>query len=118
MSSIRELLRQMDGDCEDDAPAPLPEAVIETLREHPANYTAPCPFKVGDLVTPRKGVNICDAGTPQIVVELMTDPKPVFLGGDSDDGEVLTMRVMKFTGHGNYVCYWVEHWQYEPWTAA
>ncbi|WP_141703832.1 hypothetical protein [Methylobrevis pamukkalensis] len=69
--------RMLGLDDDDDAlpaPAPLPEAMVMDLRQQFDTYAAMmangCPFKPGDIVTPRNGHNQKGIGMPQIVLEL------------------------------------------------
>lgn len=97
----------------------LPEAAIMRLREFAENYGKK-PFKVGDLVTPRKGTKISGAGNVCIVVDLGSD-EPQFVGGatpgDAAFGNIANIRVAKFSG-GNVVAYWCEAHEFEPYTGA
>lgn len=100
---LADILRDMDRNS-DDATKPriLPEAEIERLRDLAARYAAPNPFKVGDLVTPRKGGVIKDrsCGHPCVVIETFD---PIF----SAHVEVCTseymmrhtMRVAQYFAH-------------------
>jgi hypothetical protein len=100
---LAEFLRDMDSNSA-VAPKPriLPEAEIERLRDLAARYAAPNPFKVGDLVTPRRGGVIKDrsCGHPCVVVETFD---PIF----SDHAEVgsaeylmrHTMRIAQYFAH-------------------
>lgn len=92
---------------------PLPEAQIATLREAAMRYTAPCPFRVGDLVTPRKGYRYHDAGLPHIVLEVSDDPIrtwPADEPNSSGFGPRLDVRVANFASDGTVVAFWQESW--------
>lgn len=100
---------------------PLPEAEIETLREVCGNYTNPCPFRIGDIITPRQGYNITNAGRPQIVVEIADPPhrnfETILPDAHSSQawGSRLDIRVAHY-GNGTLIMHWVESWQFEPYT--
>lgn len=53
---------------------PLPEAQVMTLNEVFAAYSKPCPFKPGDIVTPRKTSRYSDVGMPHVVLEVAETP--------------------------------------------
>ena len=114
---IRAMLGRGDDDEERRPPRPLPEAQIATLREICARYTAGCPFAVGDLVTPRAGVNVRGAGEPHIVVEIADEPHRPFDGSgtSSSYGNRLDMRTAGLAGDNEtMVMHWVESWTFEP----
>jgi hypothetical protein len=111
-----------DDDDKDDAPALLPEAVIADLKELCSRYTAGCPFRVGDLVTPRRGYNALGAGTPHIVIEVRSEPirnfdvaQPGFLSSDHF-GARIDIRVAHIDHGTTMVMHWGESWMYEPYT--
>lgn len=110
------------GKPDGDGKNPLPEAQVATLLEVAARYAAPVPFKVGDLVTPRKGYNIRDAGDPHIVLEVPKFPIRNFAMGDDPSafgsaffGARLDIRVGTFD-RGHVAAYWGESFRYEPYT--
>jgi hypothetical protein len=112
---------QDDGG-KDDAPAPLPEAAIADLRELCSRYTAGCPFRVGDLVTPRGGYNLRGPGDPHIVVEVADVPvRNLDNSADSSGwascafGARLDIRVAHIQ-NGKMTMHWSESWMYEPYT--
>jgi hypothetical protein len=75
------------------------------------------PFRLGDLVTPRVGAPLRDAGKPHIVVEVNPSAQPHFAGDEggwhaASFGERLTIRVMCWNG-GRYVCFWNPAWMHE-----
>jgi hypothetical protein len=103
---------------------PLREAVISTLKDLAAAY-GHCPFEVGDLVTPRQGLNLRDAGGLHIVVYVDPDAHHHFTGGDEGHiqthsvgyGRYLDVRVLSFCHGGGEWCYipfWMESWQLQP----
>lgn len=97
---------------------------VSQLREALDRYIAPCPFKVGDLVTPRKNSSYRQGGDPHLVIEVFEQPvrnfstetaQPGF--GGKFDMRVICMIEHRVAGRLNhYVCpYTVESWQFEPW---
>lgn len=98
------------------------EAAVADLRADFQRYTAACPFRPGDLVTPRTGAGIRGRGNPQIVLEVLAEPLLDFTFG-SDVRETssalyarrLDMRVLMASDRGR-AAYWVESWEYEPYT--
>lgn len=106
---------------ERDATNPVPEAQVATLSEAAERYAAGCPFKPGDLVTPRKGFNLKGAGDPCVVVEVPEVPYRNFETSDPHDngnpnyGGRLDVRILCFAT-GDVVAYWGESWKLEPYT--
>lgn len=104
---------------------PLREAVIETLREYARTYKVN-PWKVGDLVTPRKGLHLRDAGTLHVVLEVLPphEVHPHFQGNETSSagyGRRLDVRVLAFSGAGNewsFIPFWMESWQLEAYDMA
>jgi hypothetical protein len=104
------------------APDPLPEAQIATLQEAFTAYSAPCPFKPGDIVTPRATATYRDRGKPHVVLEVLNTPicnfEPssveggVFSGGF---GNRLDIRVAVLKD-GIVATFWNESWQHELYT--
>lgn len=119
--NLADLLREMHeaSDEADSAPAPLPEAVVATLRELEARYRAGCPYVPGDLVSPRVDYAIKGAGFPAIVLEVRESPIQAFEGNHatSSFGARLDIRVATFSS-GNYSAFWAESWQFEPFNPA
>lgn len=124
VGDLSELFRDAGIGPEEDAPRasrPIDEAVIATLREIQERYSTGCPFKPGDMVTPRKGYNLKHAGEPHIVLEVFSEPIR-FTPQSSDYGSTyygsrLDMRVCCLSGMRNtydYVCFCSESWCYEP----
>ncbi len=101
---------------------PLPEAVIETLKEHYERYRkmlGGCLFKPGDIVTPRPGLNMTDVGHPHIVLETRDAPEPFFHeNGNSRDGMRADMRVMACAGGRTYVSFWMQSYECESYMGA
>lgn len=113
-----------DADREDEETTrPLPEAQISTLREACAAYTAGNPYKVGDLVTPRKWGNSKGAGDPHIVVEIGNGEAcfSAQTGHDSGSahyGRKRDIRVICFGTSDTIVAYWMEAYQVEPYVLS
>ena len=95
------------------------EARIQDLKDISSRYQKGCPFKVGDLITPRKGYNKVGHGKPEVVLEVRSEP--IFNTQITDDmrdvgttffGSRLDMRVAAVQ-EGTFCAFWVESWQYE-----
>lgn len=118
--SLEAFLDELNGRGGDRrASKPLPEAQVATLREVLDRYTSPCPFKVGDLVTARAGMNVKGAGEPHIVLEVFATPirsheNP---GSNTFVGR-FDMRVATFPNASNVACFSVESFTFERYTAA
>lgn len=102
---------------------PDPEAIVMELRERLATYTT-CkdviPYKVGDIITPRRGSGVRGQGLPHIVVEVNPTAKPDF--GVGNCGSVTygcrpQMRTISLN-QGDYVCFWNEAHVFEPYDPA
>lgn len=107
-------------DHDDEAPSSLPEVQIATMREYCALYQEPCRFKVGDLVTPRKGTSVKGAGDPHIVIEVFDEPiRPVHAerAGTPKFYGKMDIRVMCMTS-GCYASFCVESFEFEPYEGA
>lgn len=114
---LRELLQSMDDDYEAH-PMPLPEAQVATLKEVFARYTTACPYKAGDLVTPRAGTATVNVGTPHIVLETRKT-EPDFDSaefGSNKYGARIDMRVAGLNGCGDLCMWWVESVNFEPYS--
>lgn len=114
--------RRRGRDRADDAPKSPPDVLCKTLREIAARYSAPCPFKVGDLVTPRKGYVSKEEGEPGIVIEVAEQPIRNFacVEGQTDIasmayGAKIDVRVA-YGRHGVIMAHWQESWTIEPYT--
>ncbi|WP_024278598.1 hypothetical protein [Xanthobacter sp. 126] len=103
----------------------LPEEQAATLKDVAQRYAAGCPFKPGDLVTPRAQHNIKGAGLPQVVLEVIDDPldapvagstKPSDYGNPSF-GARLDLRTAGIAEDGTVCAWWGESWQFEPYVA-
>jgi len=101
---------------------PLPEVQVLTLQEVFARYEEGCPFKPGDIVTPRKGYAIHGAGKPHVVLSVGRPPIPQTWPADpmnvglANFGARLDFRFAGFGPSGNIAAWFGESWQYEPWT--
>ena len=118
MSALADLLRAAaESDDLPDSKLSHEEQVI-ALRESFARYTGPCPYKPGDFVTPRSGLNVHGDGTPCIVLEVRAEPEPAFTASEPRDlcsshyGMRADMRVLCFSGV-EQTAYWVESYAYE-----
>jgi len=99
---------------------PLPEAQIATLREASAAYQARCPFKVGDIVTPRPTSIYDHKGIPHVVLEVAPVAIRTFEPGNCyahSFGSRLDIRVGVLIG-GEVVAFWQESWQHQLYTPA
>ena len=114
-------LGELLGESDEDPPRPCHEAQVMELRALAERYDAGCPFKPGDLVTPRAGYNIYGAGEPHIVLETPFKPvRPWTINkpADIEDyafGERVDMRTACLA-HGDYVAFWAASWKFMPWT--
>lgn len=103
---------------------PIPEAQIATLLEASARYSAPCPFKAGDIVTPRKCFGYSGAGIPNVVLEVAAEPHRNFQPSNhvtpvsSVFGSRLDVRVASLGPSGDVVSFWQESWCLEMWQAG
>ncbi len=121
-SALGEMLARMAGGSDDDdAKVPVdPEAQIMELRQMGEIYAASikeCPFKVGDLITPRPNVGIKGPGYPHLVVEVRPDAMPRFdddSDGKSGNGRRLDIRLLCYAaGRTDIVPFWGESWTYQ-----
>ena len=96
---------------------PIPEALAKTLKEVFDRYRKGCPFKLGDVVTPRAGYSIVNDGQPCVVTDVHVGAAFYFDGNPSSHsyGARLDMRVVHWQ-EGCIVMHWVESWQFEPYT--
>lgn len=100
---------------------PIDEAQVMELEALYARYIAPCPFKPGDLVTPRPNSNYTDNGIPHIVLEVAEQPIRLFHANDPHDisahsfGPRLDVRVAIIADGERMVAFWQESWQLEAW---
>ena len=87
---------------------PLPEAQIMELRAAFARYNDKCPFKAGDIITPRANVPILGAGTPYIVLEFVDTNSATVAHGD--------ICVATFSGTDFIHTHNVDSWMFEHYT--
>ncbi len=110
-----------------EAPRPLPEAQIATLREVMNAYQGAkqngCPFKVGDIVTPRAWTPLRPShGQPWLVVEVLDKPQEVTvemamnLGAASIAGLVFDARFAALDNEGHVGAWLNPSWLFEPYT--
>lgn len=122
LSEILQRAAQSSRDDSDDRASSPPDVLCITLSEIAQRYAAPCPFKPGDLVTPRKGYNKKGAGQPHIVLEVFEEPVRTFdTTEDMADtgspffGAKLDMRIACEVS-GVIMAYCTESWNMEPYT--
>lgn len=105
-------------------PLPLPEVQISTLQEAFRRYEAGCPFRPGDIVSPREGFGYTGAGIPHVVIEVAAEPIRIFaLSGNlrscsGDFGERLDVRVARRDRDGDISAFWQESWRLEPYVES
>ncbi len=100
----------------DAAGVPL-EQQVEALSAMAARVSAACPFKAGDLVTVRKGMDVRGAGKLHVVVEVLSEPV-VDRSSEPGSNRYLnryTMRVAHFCG-ADMTIHAVSHEVFEPWS--
>lgn len=114
-----------DDDAGEGSPQPIVEAQIETLREVCQTYHAGNTYKVGDLITPRRGYGTKGAGIPHVVIEVFDPPIRVHQVQNSLDStsngfgrrmdlRVATMSNGRRSGLVAVCCFHVESFEYEP----
>lgn len=113
--SIEDMVREW---AREQAPKPKPPTLlVEALRDQAQFYTHENPFKVGDVVTPRKGVLVTGSGDPNIVIAVRENPDPVFAAGEpgsSRYGLKFDIRVVRWE-EGQFPTFWTESSFFEPW---
>ena len=105
---------------EEDKPTPLPEAQVARLREMITAYSATtCPFKVGDLVTPRRDSPLKGTGVPHAVVATRDADYDWDCGesGDITFGMRFDMRVISVQQE-SIVPHWVESAGFERYVGS
>lgn len=119
---IKELVGNVISDATDESEPPVPPNAVQVLKDMAAAYQNGCMFSPGDLVTPRKNVNVRGEGLPHVVLEVV--PNPGLTPDENDDatntawGRRLDMRVLalNYNGRGwGYIPFWAESFTYEPW---
>lgn len=117
---MNEITRMLDALADKaEGPNRLPYiGQLANLREALEHYEQPCPFVVGDVITPRKNSTYCWAGEPHIVCEVNDQPHPRWDGGPGNQsyGSMLNVRVLVMVASGTVAAFWAESWQFEPWT--
>lgn len=87
------------------------------LHEAAERYFAhiDCPFKQGDLVTPRADSIYPHAGLPHVVLEVLDEIEPLWADihcNTTRDGALLNMRIGVWR-NGSMAAFWGESWQFE-----
>lgn len=114
-------MRHRDG--EKPRPAILPEAAVARLQEFALRYGEGCPFRPGDLVTPRMYGGIKGAGKPFIVLEVLPIASlgsPLWVGdpGSNTFGRRCDIRVAMIRDPGGIAMHWTESVEFERWPAT
>lgn len=96
------------------------DVVVERLKELVVAYSPECPFKVGQLVTPRADGALKGAGEPHIVVEIADDFER-FSNKESPSymshGYRPTVRTISYSINDlTYTAFWNEHGEFREWT--
>ncbi|MEZ2410500.1 hypothetical protein AB6806_27265 [Bosea sp. RCC_152_1] len=99
-------------------PAMAAEVLVEFQKTY-ADFLTGCPFKPGDLITPRRGTNMKGAGKPHVVLEVRDRPDPHFAegAGSTQFGRRNDIRVASFYGD-TMARHWVESVDFDAYTAA
>jgi len=95
----------------------IPEAQIMELKDFYERYVGECPFKPGDIVTPRQNVGVNNTGIPYVVLEVIERDDPVFdieHIGSAANGARLNVRVACFFSDEEISMFWHEHQLLEP----
>lgn len=97
---------------------PLPEVMVEMLRDVAALATAPCPYAVNDLVTMRKysGASSFTIGAPHIVLEVIPNGSGPEVCMNARGPSRANVRIAYVDPDHDVMEVWVEHWRLEPWT--
>jgi hypothetical protein len=118
MSDIFEKLMLRGLDDRHERTAPIPEAIIERMREAAPRFTGPCQFGVDDVVTARSGslITKSEVGVPYLVIA--TDDTLGFVwdgkNGTPDLGARVNMRVLTYEPrHDAIVAMWVDSANFE-----
>lgn len=94
---------------------PPDDAAALALMENCAIYQKGNSFKVGDLITPRVGMNIRGTGKPCVVLKVFDTPiadQPTSSNEVMGSFDILIGRYFR----GNMMTYGGEAWRYEPYT--
>lgn len=102
----------------------LPEAQEARLREYNDLYQSMVQngtkFQPGDMVTPRAGYGTKGVGQPHVVLETrhagVIDPHWTNDVSASSNGKRQDVRVACFVNDRSMVAFWVESFEYEPYT--
>lgn len=98
-------------------PRIAPEIELARLQEHAERYAAflsgPCPFRVGDVITPMADSMYRNHGKPYIVLEVVPAATSTIAAGQRLDVRII--------GYHNDDCDavkpgWIESWSWMPWT--
>lgn len=117
MNPVFDVLRLLSEESDDFAPPRemrgekitlLPEAQVEQLLQLQKAYAKGCPFKPGDVVTPKRGTTINNQGEPHVVLA-------VFDTSDYDKTNFLRIdiRVVCFASNEIVTAFLGESWNYE-----
>ena len=116
---LAELLADMrEEEDRDLIPAMAPELLAEFQHRY-ASFLSGCPFKPGDLVTPRKDGSVKGPGEPCVVLEVISSTIDFGSGnpGSNAHGQRCDMRVARFGGRqAAIIPVWVESFEYEPYS--
>ncbi|MGW9332689.1 hypothetical protein [Bosea sp. NPDC055594] len=116
---LAELLADMrEEEDRDRVPAMAPELLAEYQRRY-AGFLIGCPFKAGDLVTPRKDGSVKGPGDPAVVLEVISSTIDFGSGnpGSNGHGQRCDMRVARFGGrYASIIPIWVESFEFEPYS--
>jgi hypothetical protein len=97
------------------------EATLLDLHGIKDAMQTPCPYKVGDVVTPKTGANTRGVGLPHVVVEVLDPPMRRQLSeestGSPDEAELIDVRVATVSARDleTRIVYAMGSWKLEPW---
>lgn len=102
-----------------DKPQAIEAQVMELQQAYEA-YVAPCPFRPGQLVTPKRSSYLKGVGEPHVILEVLPEPVRYWAREGTDvssmaNGSKLDIRVVAYSDSGHMVPYMGESWNYEPW---
>lgn len=99
-------------------PTPILEVRLMELHSALDRYSAPCPFKVGDYVTPLKSSHLKHAGKPHVVIEVLKEPIRHWTGDSSmpEFGGKFDMRVVAYNDIHSIISWTSESWLFQKWT--
>lgn len=117
--AISEMLNKEMGNVN----TPLPEAIIARMREALDRHKGPCPYSVGEVITPRSDAAVPKSlhGKPAVVVEVLRTPQyswGVSEPDSPDHGKRLTIRVLVHlqTASLDMIApIWFDHADFELW---